>query len=90
MVPGRRGQIGEEPSRLGQPHRHTAFEVEWIIDEDILEPLGALQPLEAAGQAEGGDPAGDVFESRRIGCAFGDQGPGVVPTENWGKCGGRT
>ena len=61
--------------RLGQLHRHDALRVERVVDEDVLEQSRTLQPLEAAGEPERRDPTGEVFESRRVGRVFGDQGP---------------
>jgi hypothetical protein len=68
-------------TRLGQLHRHGALGVERVVDEDVLEPPRTLQPLEAAGQPECRDPTGEVFESRRVGRVFGDQGPGGVEAD---------
>ena len=69
-------RVDGPPSRLGQLHRDDALGVERVVDEDVLEPPRTLQPLEAAGQPERRDPSGEVFEPRRVGRVFGDQGPG--------------
>jgi hypothetical protein len=84
-------KLSGPPFRLVQLHRHGALGAERVVDEDVLEPPRTLQPLEAAGQPERRDPTEEVFESRRVGRVFGDQGPGGVEADpRPGAGGGRT